>query len=120
VHAPVGFGSTLYELGAPAQSAVGHAPASTPEAASGAIVFRSPSAGRFWHRSAPNEAALVKPGDVLESGRAIGLIEVMKTFTLVHYSSSGGLPARAKVVRILASDGAEVGEKHALLELAPA
>jgi len=59
----------------------------------------------------------VREGDEVEIGRAIGLIEVMKTFTLVHYQTRGGLPARARVVRVLAADGAEVAEKTALLEL---
>ncbi len=119
VQAPVGFGTVLYRLrplaGATARS--GRDAASG--AASGAPLFRSPSAGRFWHRAAPGEPALVSTGDVIEAGRAIGLVEVMKTFTLVHYQPAGGLPARARVVRVLVADGAEVAEKTPLLELAP-
>jgi hypothetical protein len=44
----------------------------------------------------------------------------MKTFTLVHYQPAGGLPPRARVVRIVPTDGAEIAEKAPLLELAPA
>lgn len=116
VHAPVGFGTVLYVLGA-LHAGRATNPADAKTSAEGSLTFRSPSAGRFWHRSAPNEPALVREGDEVEIGRAIGLIEVMKTFTLVHYQTRGGLPARARIVRVLAADGAEVAEKTALFEL---
>jgi biotin carboxyl carrier protein len=120
VHAPVGYGTVLYELDLEARATVPGAAAAPASSASGALVFRSPSAGRFWHRTAPGEPSLASPGDVLEPGRALGVIEVMKTFTLVHYAASGALPARAKVVRVLAADGSEVAEKAPLVELEPA
>ncbi|MBM3991412.1 MAG: hypothetical protein FJ298_10465 [Planctomycetes bacterium] len=119
VQAPVGYGTVLYRL----RPLAGATTAASSDAAgvgsSAALLFRSPSAGRFWHRAAPGEPALASSGDVIEAGRAIGLVEVMKTFTLVHYQPTGGLPARARVVRVLVADGAEVAEQAALLELAP-
>lgn len=121
VHAPVGFGATLYELAPLHAGDVAPLPASKPEAdARGALVFRSPQSGRFWHRSVPTEPALVSAGMLIESGQALGLIEVMKTFTLVGYAPGSTLPARARVVRVLAADGAEVAERAPLLELEPA
>jgi biotin carboxyl carrier protein len=119
VHAPVGFDTLLYELGALRASAA-PSPSSNAGAASGALVFRSPSAGRFWHRSAPGDPALASAGEVIETGKAVGVIEVMKTFTLVTYAAGPSLPPRARVVRVLAADGAEVAEKQPLFELAPA
>jgi biotin carboxyl carrier protein len=120
VHAPVGFGTVLYELDVEARAASGATAAASQASATGALGFPSPSAGRFWHRTAPGEPALVSPGDVLEPGRAIGVIEVMKTFTLVRYAAGGALPARARVARVLAADGSEVAERSPLLELEPA
>jgi biotin carboxyl carrier protein len=120
VQAPVGFGTALYRLRPLAGALSDSADAKSKSPSDGALVFRAPSAGRFWHRSAPGEPALVSVGDVLEAGRAVGLIEVMKTFTLVHYQPAGGLPPRARVVRIVPTDGAEIAEKAPLLELAPA
>lgn len=114
---PVDFGAVLYELAPLAANGEARAAARSSESASGALVFRSPSAGRFWHRSAPGDAAMVQVGDVVESGRALGLIEVMKTFTLVSYATAGGLPAKARVARILVEDGAEVSDRTPLLEL---
>jgi biotin carboxyl carrier protein len=119
VHAPVGYGTVLYvldELSAGPRSAARESEANSTD---GALVFRSPSTGRFWHRTTPGDPLLAQAGDVLEPGRAIGLIEVMKTFTLVHYSASGGLPQRARVKRVLAGDGAEVAERAPLFELEP-
>jgi acetyl-CoA carboxylase biotin carboxyl carrier protein len=120
VHHPVGYGDLLVELAplAAADAAEGHAQASEPEA-SGALVFASPTAGRFWHRSAPGEPPLVAPGTVLEEGTAIGLVEVMKTFAQVPYRPGPGLPRRARVLRVRVADGAEVEQGQALIELEP-
>ncbi len=117
VLAPVDFGAELYELAPLATAAFGAAPASSSSAANGALVFRSPSAGRFWQRGAPGEPALASVGDVVEAGRALGLIEVMKTFTLVSYAARDGLPAKARIARVLVEDGAEVSDRTPLFEL---
>lgn len=114
---PVDFGAVLYELAPLVAGAATVANAAASGESSGALVFRSPSAGRFWQRSAPTEPPLVSEGDLVETGKAVGLIEVMKTFTLVSYSSAGGLPPRAKVLRLLVADGAEVSDRTPLFEL---
>jgi len=116
---PVGYGTVLYEL-APLEAGVPAAAGSgTIATESGALLFRAPHSGRFWQRPSPNDTAFAKPGDVLENGRTLGLIEVMKTFTQVVYRPAGELPARARLVRFLVPDGGEVEEGVALLELAP-
>jgi biotin carboxyl carrier protein len=122
VHHPVGHGDVLVEL-APLASAgaeLAHDVAERAAEEAGSLVFRSPSAGRFWHRTAPGEPALVRAGDVIEEGAGIGLVEVMKTFAQVLYRPGGSLPARARVLRVAADDGADVDEGDALLELEPA
>ena len=62
----------------------------------------------------------MQPGDLLSEGHTLGLIEVMKTFTHLHYAPNDALPASAKVVRMLAEDGDEVSEGDPLIEVAPA
>ncbi len=120
VQAPVGWGEVLYEL-----EPVGDVDASAREASKGvagatnALVLRSPQSGRFYHRSAPGAAAFVDAGQVLADGQPVGLIEVMKTFAHVTYRAGGTLPARARLVRHVAADGAEVRAGDVLLELAP-
>ena len=116
VLAPVEFGAVLYELAPLSAGAAAASSASSASAAQG-LVFRSPSAGRFWQRSAPSEPALANVGDELTPGKPLGLIEVMKTFTQVGYATTGGLPARARIVRVLVQDGAEVSERAPLFEL---
>ncbi len=116
VMAPVDFGAVLYEL-APLAAGAAAASSASNASAAGGLVFRSPSAGRFWQRSAPSEPALANVGDELTPGKPLGLIEVMKTFTQVAYATAGGLPARARIVRVLLQDGAEVSERAPLFEL---
>lgn len=84
------------------------------------LAVRAPHAGRFWHRPSPDEPALAQPGMELAPGTAVGLIEVMKTFSHVGYPDGDGLPARAKVVRLLVEDGEEVSSGQALVEVEPA
>jgi biotin carboxyl carrier protein len=121
VHHPVGYGDVLVEL-APLAADDARDSDDTQDAqveASGALVFASPTAGRFWHRPAPGEPPLVAPGALIEEGAAIGLIEVMKTFAQVPYRPGPGLPRRARVVRVRVADGAEVEQGQALIELEP-
>jgi hypothetical protein len=44
----------------------------------------------------------------------------MKTFAQVHYRPTGNLPPRARVRRFLVSDGAEIDDRAALIEVEPA
>lgn len=123
VHAPVAFGEVLYELEPLARSASSRrsaAPSVRAANENDALVLRSPQSGRYYHRAAPGEPAFIAPGQIVEEGRPVGLIEVMKTFTHVVYRATGGLPARARVVRIAAPDGGEVRAGEVLLELEPA
>src|SRR5688572_19734661 len=82
--------------------------------------LRAPQSGRFYHRPAPGEPAFADAGAPLADGQPIGLIEVMKTFTHVPYSAGAGLPARARLVRFVASDGGDVRQGDPLIEVGPA
>ena len=126
VHEPVGHGDALYELAAldaaTASAAAKGPEEDTPESpgsveSPGGLFLRAPHAGRFWHHPTPGAEPFVAAGDEVSAGRPVGLIEVMKTFTHVHYEAGGELPTRARVVRIVAADGAEVGQDDPLLEL---
>jgi len=84
--------------------------------ASGGPVLRAPMTGRFYVRPAPDKPPFVKVGDVLEAGRTVGLLEVMKTFSRVPYEGDAP-PPRARVLRIVPADGDDVEEGASLLEL---
>lgn len=120
VREPVGYGTTLYELAAvaPGEDLAGSRADAGAAADEAGLVLRAPHSGRFWQRPAPGDDPFAAAGDVLEEGRAVGLIEVMKTFTHVHYVPGGGeLPARGRLLRYRAEDGAEVVEGDPLLEV---
>lgn len=112
---PLGYGDPVYEL-QPLEAAAAEPahPLAAPEAE---LAVRAPHSGRFWHRPAPDAEPFVRVGATLVAGQAIGLIEVMKTFSHVRYEPGGGLPERARVVRILADDGAEVSVGDPLVEI---
>jgi len=85
-------------------------------AAATGLVFRAPTSGRFYGRSAPDKPPFVSPGAQLGHGATICLLEVMKTFSRVTYGGPG-LPDTARVVRVLVADGADVSAGQPLLEL---
>lgn len=85
----------------------------------GAAVFRAPTSGRWYTRPGPGKPAFIAEGAILEVGQAIGLIEVMKTFSRVYYGGDG-LPPRAKIRAILRPDESDVAAGDPLLELEPA
>jgi hypothetical protein len=119
VRAPVAYGDPLYEL-APLEGLATAGGEEAAEDASGAPALRAGMSGRFWHCAAPGRPPFVAAGDVIEEGRAVGVIEVMKTFNEVLYRPADGLPPRARVVRLVPADGAEVAEGDALVEVEPA
>ena len=80
------------------------------------LVFSAPSSGRFYSRSSPDKPAFVTVGDVIEEGAPVALLEVMKTFHRIAYGGAG-LPHRARVLAILANDGADLEVGDAILEV---
>jgi 3-methylcrotonyl-CoA carboxylase beta subunit len=103
---------------ATADAKLGHAPANAVEAASdvGGLVFRAPLAGRVYFRSAPGKPNFVEVGGVVEQGTSICLLEVMKSFNRVAYGGAD-LPERARILRFLVSDGADVDAGTPMLQL---
>ena len=79
-------------------------------------MFRAPTSGRFYSRSAPGKPAFVSVGDELGPNATVCLLEVMKTFHRVTYGGPG-LPERAKVREIFVADGADVTAGDPLLAL---
>ena len=117
----VSFGDALLTLDPSAAGAAVADEAASSDAAAGITgqVFASPMSGRFYTRPSPDKPPFVADGQVLEPGQTVCLLEVMKTFNRVTYGGAG-LPARAKVIRVMVEDGADVDEGAPLLELEPA
>lgn len=81
------------------------------------LAFRAPSSGRFYGRPAPDKPPFVEVGSVVEVGTTLCLLEIMKSFHRISYGASG-LPARARISRVLHPDGADVEVGEVLFELA--
>jgi acetyl-CoA carboxylase biotin carboxyl carrier protein len=82
----------------------------------GGLVFRAPTSGRFYGRSAPDKPPFVTAGAQLTHGATICLLEVMKTFHRVTYGSAG-LPDTARIRSVLVADGDDVNAGDPLLAL---
>ena len=120
VQAPVGFAEELYRVraGIGADDASGAAEEAQ-GGLSGKPALLATQSGRFYRSPSPDEPAFVEQGDELTDGTAVGLIEVMKTFTQVVYRADGSLPARARVARILARDGDDLSIGSPIIEVEP-
>ena len=113
---PVAYGTPLLVLD-PASGAVAGDVAVTSEAAvDGGLILRAPMGGRFYLRSAPGKPPFVSVGDVIEEGRTVALLEVMKTFNRVPYGGVG-LPSSARVKAILRKDDEDVSAGDGLIEV---
>ena len=113
LQAPVAFGEVLFAVHATAGS--GDLPGRAVERKKGRAVT-APTDGVFYRSPSPGTKAYVAVGDRVVTGQAIGLIEVMKTFSPIVYGG-GTLPEQAEVVALLAEDGEEVRAGQPLVEV---
>ena len=87
-------------------------PAATPAAApSAGATIDAPLVGTFYVASAPGEAPFVKPGDTVQKGQTIGLIEAMKMINEIP------APCTCVIESLVAQDGALVGYGDALFQI---
>ncbi|HFE44057.1 MAG TPA: hypothetical protein ENJ18_01000 [Nannocystis exedens] len=115
---PVTYGESLLVLDRAIASGLDDDEAKSTDEAAAGLVLRAPSSGRFYRRPAPSKPAFVAVGDIIESGKVVGLLEVMKTFTRIQYGGAD-LPARARVVALHAEDEADVAASEPLIEVEP-
>ena len=114
---PVGHGDLLIILDPEAVTTGAAAgPAAVASAAGGALLFRAPTSGRFYTRPGPGKPPLIEVGTAVAHGQAVGLIEVMKTFSRLQYGGEG-LPSPARIKAILVQDEEDVAAGDALFEL---
>ncbi len=90
---------------APAESAA--------ESLDGLHLIKSPIVGTFYASPAPNAPPFVKPGDVVEVGQVLCIIEAMKLMNEIE-SDVGG-----EVVRIFAENGQPVEYGEPLFAIRP-
>lgn len=100
---------------APAAPPSHDAPAAAPAALEhpGAHHVASPMVGTFYHAPEPGAAPFVVPGDLVEKGARIGILEAMKLMNPVESD------VRGRVVEILVSDGESVDYGRPLVAVLP-
>ena len=87
-------------------------PAADPEA--GLHLVKSPIVGTFFGSPSPGAAAFVSPGDHVEKGQVICIVEAMKLMNEIEADVSG------EVVRCLVSNGQAIEFGQPLFAIRPA
>ena len=86
----------------------------TPAAeASNLITIKSPMIGTFYRSSNPETPSFVNVGDVIETGKAVCIIEAMKLFNEIESEISG------KIVKILVENATPVEYDQPLFLVEP-
>ena len=67
----------------------------------------------------PKASHPVEPGDAVERGKVLGLVEVMKCFNQIAYGGEPEATEKAVVVRVVLEDAAEVKLGQVLFVLDP-
>jgi acetyl-CoA carboxylase biotin carboxyl carrier protein len=118
---PVSHGDVLFVLDPEAAGEVMVESSASVGASTDGLFFRASGSGRFYARPAPDKPAFVTEGQEVSTGDVVGLLEVMKTFNRLAYEAGGaaGLPERARVVRVVPEDGADLDAGDPILELEP-
>jgi acetyl-CoA carboxylase biotin carboxyl carrier protein len=91
----------------------GSATASNTAAKGNLIEIRSPIVGTFYRSASPDKPMYVKPGDSIEVGAVVCIIEAMKLFNEIESEVAG------KVVKILVEDASPVEYDQLLMLIDP-
>jgi acetyl-CoA carboxylase biotin carboxyl carrier protein len=97
---------------APGSAGAAAEPAADPEA--GLHLVKSPIVGTFYGSPSPGAAPFVSPGDRVEQGQVIGIIEAMKLMNEIESDAAG------EVVRCLVSNGQAIEYGQPLFAIRPA
>ncbi len=95
----------------PGAGASGPAPAAEPAEHPGRRTVRAPLVGTFYRAPQPGAAPFVSPGDQVEEGQTVGIVEAMKLMNPVAADRAG------RVVGVLVDDGEPVEYDQPLVVL---
>lgn len=85
----------------------------TPVSKDNLIEIRSPIVGTFYRSPSPDKPVYVKPGDTIEVGTVVCIVEAMKLFNEIESEVAG------KVVKILVEDATPVEYDQLLFLIDP-
>jgi len=83
------------------------------DAADGRLQICAPLVGTFYHAPEPGEPPFVRPGDVVEPGRQVGILEAMKLMNPIEAEHKG------RVVEVLVPNETAVEYGQPLIALEP-
>lgn len=88
---------------------------STPEPAAkeNLVEIRSPIVGTFYRSPSPDKPVYVKPGDVIQVGTVVCIVEAMKLFNEIESEVAG------KIIKILVEDASPVEYDQLLFLIDP-
>jgi len=79
---------------APAPAPVAAAPAAPADENAGLHIVKSPIVGTFYESPSPGSPAFVKPGDVVEAGQVLCIVEAMKLMNEIESDVAGEIVKR--------------------------
>ena len=83
------------------------------ESTDGLHIIKSPIVGTFYSAASPNAPPFVKPGDVVEVGQVLCIIEAMKLMNEIESEEAG------EVVRVYVENGQPVEYGQSLFAIKP-
>jgi acetyl-CoA carboxylase biotin carboxyl carrier protein len=78
------------------------------------ITIKSPMIGTFYRSSSPDKAAFVTPGDEIDPGKVVCIIEAMKLFNEIESEIKG------RIIKVLVEDASPVEFDQPLFLVEPA
>jgi len=88
-------------------------PGGGPSGATNLVEIRSPIVGTFYRSASPEKGPYVKPGDKVEVGTVVCIVEAMKLFNEIESEVSG------KLVKIVVEDASPVEYDQLLFLIDP-
>ncbi len=85
----------------------------TPNVSESLIEIRSPIVGTFYRSASADKPVYVKPGDTIEVGTVVCIVEAMKLFNEIESEVAG------KVVKVIAEDASPVEYDQLLFLIDP-
>ncbi|HUI92945.1 MAG TPA: pyruvate carboxylase subunit B [Chitinivibrionales bacterium] len=76
-----------------------------------ALSIKAPLVGTFYSTGGPGKPRLVNPGDVVEAGAKVCIVEAMKLFNEIV------APVKCRIVKFLVEDGTTVEKDRPLIEI---
>ena len=111
---PQQFPQQSLPAAAPQQLAAAEQPkAATQAPPANTITIKSPMIGTFYRRASPDKPAFVEPGDDVNPGKVVCIIEAMKLFNEIESEVKG------RIVKIMVDDASPVEYDQPLFMVEP-